>query len=202
MSEWEPLIEPVEDENGVYRHWELNLDVSLANGGSDSDSSNLDESSEAAMSLAVRSKDELQLTVTKTCLDVFTKLGAAFKEAVTLEGTGVVALEDVPPFQIWNELGMEVKIRPGNKFQTPASADKDAMVAIPPGQSLSLRFGKGVDKRSSRFERGSSVSGVGPSIGVEVPGYHELKTISVKQARVILHNVVPKKVRKTNKDMR
>lgn len=50
--------------------------VSLANGGSDSDSSNLDESSEAAMSLAVRSKDELQLTVTKTCLDVFTKLGA------------------------------------------------------------------------------------------------------------------------------
>lgn len=50
--------------------------VSLANGGSDSDSSNLDESSDAAMSLAVRSKDELQLTVTKTCLDVFTKLGA------------------------------------------------------------------------------------------------------------------------------
>ena len=42
------------------------------------------------------------------------------------------------------------------------------MVAIPPGQNLSLRFGKEVDKRSSRFERGSSVSGVGPSIGVEV----------------------------------
>ena len=28
----------------------------------------------------------------------------AFKEAVTLESTGVVALEDVPPFQIWNEV--------------------------------------------------------------------------------------------------
>ena len=50
--------------------------VSLANGDSNSDNSNLDESSEAAMSLAVRSKDELQLTVTKTCLEVFTKLGA------------------------------------------------------------------------------------------------------------------------------
>ena len=46
----------------------------MANGGSDN--SNLDDSSEAAMSLAVHSKDELQLTVTKTCLDVFTKLGA------------------------------------------------------------------------------------------------------------------------------
>ncbi|KAL9987728.1 hypothetical protein ACROYT_G002079 [Oculina patagonica] len=191
VSEWEPLIEPVEDDN-VYRHWELNLDVSLANGGSDN--SNLDDSSKAAMSLAVQSKDELQLTVTKTCLDVFAKLGAAFKEAVTLEGTGVVALEDVPPFQIWNELGMEVKIRPGNKFQVPSGADKDGMVVIPAGQSLSLRFGRGADKRSSRLERGSSASGVGPSIGIEVQGYHELKTISVKQARVILHNVVPKKL--------
>jgi len=27
VSEWEPLIEPVEDKNQVYRHWELNLDV-------------------------------------------------------------------------------------------------------------------------------------------------------------------------------
>ena len=42
------------------------------------------------------------------------------------------------------------------------------MIAILPGQSLSLRFRKGVDGKSSRFERGSSVSGVGPSIGVEV----------------------------------
>lgn len=31
----------------------------------------------------------------------------------------------------------------------------------------------------------------------QVQGYHELKTISVKQARVILHNAIPKKVRKT-----
>ena len=54
--------------------------VSLENGGSNSDSNNLDDSSEAAMSLAVRSKDELQLTVTKTCLDVFNKLGAVRKE--------------------------------------------------------------------------------------------------------------------------
>ena len=28
VSEWEPLIEPVEDENGTYRHWEVNFDVS------------------------------------------------------------------------------------------------------------------------------------------------------------------------------
>lgn len=38
-------------------------------------------------------------------------------------------------------------------------------------------------------------------LNCQVQGYHELKTISVKQARVILHNVIPKKVRKTTKDM-
>ena len=51
----------------------------MESGSGDSDSSNLDDTSEAAMLLAVQSKDELQLTVTKTCLDVFTKLGAVRK---------------------------------------------------------------------------------------------------------------------------
>lgn len=46
----------------------------MANG--DSSDSSLDDSSEAALSLNVESKDNLELTVTKTCLDVFTKLGA------------------------------------------------------------------------------------------------------------------------------
>ena len=55
--------------------------VSLANGGGDSDDSNLDDSSEAAMLVAVQSKDELQLTVTKSCLDVFTKLGDVRKKS-------------------------------------------------------------------------------------------------------------------------
>ena len=49
----------------------------MANGGSTDDK--LGDSSEAAMSLAVESKDILELTVTKTCLDVFTKLGAVSK---------------------------------------------------------------------------------------------------------------------------
>lgn len=47
---------------------------SMANGGN-SDTS-LEDNSEADMTLAVKSRDVLELTVTKTCLDVFTKLGA------------------------------------------------------------------------------------------------------------------------------
>ncbi|XP_022794312.1 vacuolar protein sorting-associated protein 13A-like [Stylophora pistillata] len=193
VSEWEPLIEPVEDEHSNYRHWEVNFDISLANGGGGS--SSLDDNSEAAMTLAVKSKDELQLTVTKTCLDIFTKLGAAFKEAVALEGTGVLAIEDVPPYQIWNELGMEVKLRPGKQLMVASGVDQDGMVTMLPGQSVSLRFAKGIHKRASRYERVNSTSGGGgPSIGVEVQGYHEMKPVSIKQARVILQNVIPKKL--------
>ena len=44
----------------------------------------------------------------------------------------------------------------------------DGLIALPPGQSLSLRFAKGVDRKRSRYDRGSSSSGVGPSIGIEV----------------------------------
>ena len=43
------------------------------------------------------------------------------------------------------------------------------MVTVLPGQSLSLRFAKGIHKRTSRYERANSASGGGgPSIGVEV----------------------------------
>jgi len=45
----------------------------MANGGGNDN--NLGDSSEAAMSLSVESKDIMELTVTKTGLDVFTKLG-------------------------------------------------------------------------------------------------------------------------------
>ncbi|XP_068741113.1 intermembrane lipid transfer protein VPS13A-like [Montipora capricornis] len=193
VSEWEPLIEPVvDDRSQTRRDWEIMLEFSMANG--DSNETNLGDSSEAAMSLSVESKDILELTVTKTCLEVLTKLGAAFKEAVTLQSTGGVALEDVPPYQIWNELGMEVKLRPGNKFESPASAGSDGMVAIAHGQSLSLRLGKRFDRRVSRFERGGSISGSGLTVGIEVQGYHEVKTISVKEARVVLLNIIPKKL--------
>lgn len=53
-------------------------------------------------------------------------------------------------------------------FQSPARLGSDGMVAVVPGHSLSLRFGKGFDKRASKLERGVSASGVGPSIGIEV----------------------------------
>ena len=34
VSEWEPLIEPLEDDKQVYRHWELNFEVRKAVTGS------------------------------------------------------------------------------------------------------------------------------------------------------------------------
>ena len=47
--------------------------LSMANG--DNSDTSLEDNSEAAMTLAVKSRDILEMTVTKTCLDVFTKLG-------------------------------------------------------------------------------------------------------------------------------
>ena len=50
------------------------------------------------------------------------------------------------------------------------------MITVLPGQRLSLRFAKGVHKRTSRYERANSTSGGGgPSIGVEVRTANKLK---------------------------
>ena len=63
----------------------------------------------------------------------------------------------------------------------------DGMVAITPGQSLSLRFAKGFDKRASKLER-ASTSGAGPSIGIEVSlNCYNIPLINCRFGRNVKH---------------
>ena len=54
---------------------------SMTNGGSSDN--NLSDGAKAAMLLDIKSRDILELTVTKTCLDVFRKLGAVRNKTVS-----------------------------------------------------------------------------------------------------------------------
>ena len=74
---WEPLLEPVEDGH-VHRSWEITLEIKknedVVEIFDDEDVENI-ISQPPKISIELKSFDILQLTLTKSCLEVLTLLG-------------------------------------------------------------------------------------------------------------------------------
>ncbi|XP_032688033.1 vacuolar protein sorting-associated protein 13 isoform X3 [Odontomachus brunneus] len=117
LALWEPLIEPIESYvNGkrVSTPWELKTkvqfnDILLDSRGasavsptSDSEIEELHQSTK--MSIDITSTDNLEITVTKTCLDVLKQLGQAFSSAMDVSRKGLT--KKVAPFLLKNETGL------------------------------------------------------------------------------------------------
>lgn len=104
LAIWEPLIEPNEREksNGLteYGPWELNFNMSIEKNG--------DEEEEPKTKIAISSSDTLELTVTKTLLDVLQDLGKAFSEAI--RPGGLTKPELVAPYIVENETGFDITL--------------------------------------------------------------------------------------------
>lgn len=87
LALWEPLIEPVnkgKDNLVKYTPWELKLEVNMIETedvGSPAES-DMAINNPTTMTVDISSKDNLELTVTKSCLEVLTNLGAAFSTAM------------------------------------------------------------------------------------------------------------------------
>ena len=104
---WEPLIEPVEVENLMgmteYNPWELMFELNV--------DKHLDEpeKDEPTTYIKVKSKQTLELLVTKTCLDVLQTLGNAFSKAIEQEGLMKTGVVDAP-YVLRNDTGLEIQL--------------------------------------------------------------------------------------------
>lgn len=118
LALWEPLVEPVEiikDKVSTYVPWELKFEMAVSEKDTDlSASSPVEEQPEAhatntSITMDISSKTMLEVTLTKTCLEVLTNLGSAFASAIEekqeLKATVVTA-----PYVVVNELGIEVTL--------------------------------------------------------------------------------------------
>ena len=107
MAVWEPLIEPNEREksNGLteYGPWELNFNMKIEKNVEDSFSE-----VEPKTKIAISSTDTLELSVTKTCLDVLQDLGQAFSEAIRPEG--LCKPDIIAPYIVENDTGFDITL--------------------------------------------------------------------------------------------
>lgn len=108
LAVWEPIIEPNERENvtGLTETvpWELSFSLQIDNSIDDPTT----EEVETKTLIAVSSSDTLELTVTKTCLDVLQDLSKSFSEALSVEG--LKQPDVVAPYVLINDTGFDVTL--------------------------------------------------------------------------------------------
>lgn len=121
LALWESLIEPVEVNKAgksTYVPWEIKLEVAMnerdeqpvspvTSPGSGS-FEQIEVQLQPAMSINISSINNLELTVTKTCLEVLNNLGKAFSNAV--QSTEVKAIKASAPFLVQNDTGIPITL--------------------------------------------------------------------------------------------
>lgn len=122
LALWEPLIEPVESVKNNEKHsepWELKMniqfhDLSQHSPGASaispiSDSGELDDPNQSSqMSIDIQSSDNLEITVTKSCLEVLQQLADAFSSAMDL--TSETSSSKLAPYVLKNETGLMLEL--------------------------------------------------------------------------------------------
>lgn len=123
LALWEHLIEPIEHikaGRATYLPWEIKLDVtmneqedqSIPTSTPSSPSTEVIEQVEAqmqsTMKINVTSTKNLELTVTKTCLEVLNNLGKAFSNA--MKSTEVKPIRVYAAYVVRNETGIPIKL--------------------------------------------------------------------------------------------
>ncbi|GFT91712.1 vacuolar protein sorting-associated protein 13 [Nephila pilipes] len=127
IAVWEPVIEPIETTKG-HRSWELMMEISKEHDALEL-SPEEEEPDEIVfeppqMSLHIVAQDVLELTVSKTCLDVLTNLGQAFQEAVN-KAVGKKPPVPYAPFHVNNYLGVPITIILSNGIFQILDENKD-----------------------------------------------------------------------------
>uniref|UniRef100_A0A182FL84 Vacuolar protein sorting-associated protein 13 n=1 Tax=Anopheles albimanus TaxID=7167 RepID=A0A182FL84_ANOAL len=101
---WEYVIEPnlIENSNGISRYhaWELTFTVEVE--------PHEDRSREQTTKMKIASKDNIEMTVTKTSLEVVQNLGKAFSEAIKRDG--IIKSNVEAPYVLQNDTGEIVKV--------------------------------------------------------------------------------------------
>uniref|UniRef100_A0A6B2EM79 Putative vacuolar protein n=1 Tax=Phlebotomus kandelakii TaxID=1109342 RepID=A0A6B2EM79_9DIPT len=109
LALWEPLIEPNERElpNGLVESgsWELQFNAKMCQEKSHESFDDSLEEKQPLTKICINATETLELTVTKTCLEVLQNLGKGFSEAINSQLTST---QQTAPYIIQNDTGFDI----------------------------------------------------------------------------------------------
>uniref|UniRef100_A0A3Q4HB17 Vacuolar protein sorting 13 homolog A n=1 Tax=Neolamprologus brichardi TaxID=32507 RepID=A0A3Q4HB17_NEOBR len=157
MGVWEPLLEPLEDETrDGFRPWVLELKMKKKpvkyTEMSDEVDSNIPDYKTV---IAIHSKDQLNITLSKCGLAMLSNLGTAFAEAA--KQTAECFQKDEAPFVVKNRLGLPVSVRHSEMFCPVGQQSIANTVKLQNGESLGMDYSTTTD--TDHFSAMTSLSG-------------------------------------------
>ncbi|KAM9422559.1 intermembrane lipid transfer protein VPS13C [Salvelinus alpinus] len=183
---WEPLIERVEDGK---RRWNLKLEMknNPVQDKSPVPGDDFVVLPEPRTAINICSRDTMNITVSKCCLNVFTNLAKAFSEGTA--STFDHSLMEKAPFTIRNALGTPLTVQHSANLRVVASSGQGKIHEVGVGQSVDLEFsGSGTSARGklSALQRQESCLF---NLSIFPTGYSEISNLAVDKPGRRLYNV-------------
>lgn len=108
LAVWEPVIEQNEhiskEGERTYAPWELNFNLAIEKTASEFE----EDKEETRNSITIHSDENLEMTVSKTFLDLTTQLSEAFGQA--MDPSGLTKPQIQSPFEIQNDTGFDLNL--------------------------------------------------------------------------------------------
>ncbi|XP_035272648.1 vacuolar protein sorting-associated protein 13C isoform X5 [Anguilla anguilla] len=183
---WEPFIERVE--NGK-RRWNLTLEMKN-NPVQDKSPVPGDDFiilPDPQTAINICSKDTMNITISKCCVNVFKNLATAFSEGTA--STFDYSLKEKAPFTIRNALGIPLIVQHSNNLRLAGSPTQGKLQEVAMGQSMDLEysvFEHSARGKLSALQRQESCLF---SLSLVPSGYSEITNVPVDKPGRRLYNV-------------
>lgn len=108
LAVWEPVIEENEhiakDGERIFSPWELNFSLGIEKNPSEFEENKVDQTT----TIKIHSEENLEMTVSKTFLDLIGTLGEAFGQA--MDPNGLMKPDVIAPYVIENDTGFDLNL--------------------------------------------------------------------------------------------
>ncbi|XP_076984207.1 intermembrane lipid transfer protein VPS13C isoform X2 [Tamandua tetradactyla] len=182
---WEPLIERVAGK----RQWNLRLDVKK-NPVQDKSLMPGDDFCflpEPQTAIHISSGDTMNITISKSCLNVFNNLAKGFSEGAA--STFDYSLKDKAPFTVKNAVGVPIKVQPNSNLKVMGSSEKSDIYDVDAGQTLELEYSSMEPSRQGKSSILNDQENSFFTLTFVPHGYTEVANIPVARPGRRLYNV-------------
>ncbi|XP_041535268.1 vacuolar protein sorting-associated protein 13C isoform X1 [Microtus oregoni] len=180
---WEPLIERVEGKTP----WSLKLNVKKNPIQDKSLMPGDDFIPESQMAVHISSGATMNITISKSCLNVFNNLAKGFSEGAA--STFDYSLKDRAPFTVRNALGVPIKVQPNRNLKVMGSPDKSDIYDVDTGQHLELEYDSLEPSRQGKLSILSRQESSFFTLTFVPHGYTEVGSVPVARPGRRLYNV-------------
>lgn len=184
VAEWEPLIEPI-IENNRDRPWLLNINYVTEDDdvqAGDSSANDVTLLQKPMTSLKLQSNDNLEVTITKSGLSLLQDLGKAFGEAVEQTAdVGQVLVIEKDPFILHNKVGKGVTVAMNDLIQ---GKNGGKVLTLEPSSQVGLKY---TEHDVSIRRSGQSKL---PTLSITVDGFMEIKNVAVKRQKTVIYDLI------------